>query len=88
MNVTQMLLGVSSAQLEESALLVQRSVMSKDQQGNPEFARLPKELLDRLTEPLAPLLAIEATAGANCLLFTIAALVLSNSPWAHSFLNA
>jgi NhaA family Na+:H+ antiporter len=62
--------------------------MSKDQQGNAEFTRLPKELLDRLTKPFARFLAIEAAAGAILLLSTVAALVLSNSPWAHSFLNA
>ena len=62
--------------------------MSKDQQGNAEFTRLPKELLDRLTKPFARFLAIEAAAGAILLLSTVAALVLSNSPWAHSFLSA
>lgn len=62
--------------------------MSEDQQGNAEFTRLPKELLDRLTKPFARFLAIEAAAGAILLLFTVAALVLSNSPWAHSFLSA
>src|SRR5210317_492509 len=61
--------------------------MSEDQQGNAEFTRLPKELLDRLTKPFARFLAIEAAAGAILLLSTVAALVLSNSPWAHSFLN-
>jgi NhaA family Na+:H+ antiporter len=62
--------------------------MSKEQQGNAEFTRLPKELLDRLTKPFARFLAIEAAAGAVLLFFTVAALVLSNSPWAHTFLNA
>ena len=62
--------------------------MSEDQQGNAEFTRLPKELLDRLTKPFARFLAIEAAAGAILLLSTVAALVLSNSPWAHSFLSA
>ena len=62
--------------------------MSEDQQNNAEFTRLPKELLDRLTKPFARFLAIEAAAGAILLLSTVAALVLSNSPWAHSFLSA
>ena len=61
--------------------------MSEDQQGNAEFTRLPKELLDRLTKPFTRFLAIEAAAGGILLIFTVAALVLSNSPWAHSFLN-
>jgi NhaA family Na+:H+ antiporter len=60
----------------------------KDQQRvNAESTRLPTELLDRLTKPFARFLAIEAAAGGILLLFTVAALVLSNSPWAHSFLN-
>jgi len=62
--------------------------MSKEQQGNTKFARLPEELLDRFTKPFERFLAIEAATGAVLLSFTFAALVLSNSPWAHSFLNA
>jgi NhaA family Na+:H+ antiporter len=60
----------------------------KDQQRvNAESIRLPTELLDRLAKPFSRFLAIEAAAGAILLLFTVAALVLSNSTWAHSFLN-
>jgi len=33
-------------------------------------------------------LRIEAAGGAVLLLFTVAALLLSNSPWTHHFLNA
>ena len=61
--------------------------MKNDQGGNAEYTRLPTELLDRLTKPFARFLAIEAAAGGTLLLFTVAALVLSNSPWAHSFSN-
>ena len=61
--------------------------MKNDQEGNAESTRLPTELLDRLTKPFTRFLAIEAAAGAILLLFTVAALVLSNSPWAHSFSN-
>jgi NhaA family Na+:H+ antiporter len=61
--------------------------MKNDQEGNAEYTRLPTELLDRLTKPFARFLAIEAAAGGILLIFTVAALVLSNSPWAHSFLN-
>ena len=61
--------------------------MKNDQEGNAEYTRLPTELLDRLTKPFTRFLAIEAAAGGILLIFTVAALVLSNSPWAHSFLN-
>ena len=61
--------------------------MSEDQRADPEFARLPKEFVDRLTKPVAEFLRIEAAGEAVLLLFTVAALVLSNSPWAHPFLN-
>lgn len=49
------------------------------------LVRLPKEPGDRLTKPLSRFLRIEAAGGAVLLLFTIAALVLSNSPWAHLY---
>lgn len=61
--------------------------MRNDQRGNAESTRLPRELLDRFTKPVTRFLAIEAATGAILLLFTCAALVLSNSPWARSFLN-
>jgi Na+:H+ antiporter, NhaA family len=62
--------------------------MVQDRQADVELARLPTRLVDRLTEPFAQFLRIEAAGGCVLLLFTIAALVLSNSPWAHHFLNA
>jgi NhaA family Na+:H+ antiporter len=61
--------------------------MRNDQRGNAEFTRLPTELLDRFTTPFTRFLAIEAAAGVILLLSTLAALVLSNSAWARSFLN-
>ena len=61
--------------------------MKDEQRGNAESPRLPTEILDRLAKPFARFLAIEAAAGGTLLFFTVAALVLSNSPWAHSFLN-
>jgi len=61
--------------------------MRNDQRGNAESTRLPRELLDRFTKPFARFLAIEAATGAILLLFTFAALALSNSPWARSFSN-
>jgi NhaA family Na+:H+ antiporter len=51
------------------------------------LARLPTGLVDRLTKPFAQFLRIEAAAGSVLLLLTVAALVLSNSPWAHEFLD-
>ena len=57
-------------------------------QANTGFTRLPTELVDRLTKPFARFLGIEAAAAAVLLISTVAALFLSNSPWAHPFLNA
>jgi Na+:H+ antiporter, NhaA family len=60
--------------------------MSDGQPVRKELHRLPKELVDRLAEPFSRFLRIEAAGGAVLLLFTVAALVLANSPWAHPFL--
>jgi NhaA family Na+:H+ antiporter len=62
--------------------------MSEDRHAPPELARLPKELVDRLTRPFAQFLRIEAASSAVLLSFTVAALVLSNSPWADPFSSA
>ncbi|ACF45204.1 MAG: Na+/H+ antiporter NhaA [Prosthecochloris sp.] len=62
--------------------------MTTDHQANAEITRLPKEFLDRLAKPFTHFLHIEAAGGAILLLFTVAALVLSNSPWAHMFEQA
>jgi NhaA family Na+:H+ antiporter len=62
--------------------------MSGEQRNEAKLGRLPTGLVDRLTKPFAYFLHIEAAAGAILLLFTVAALVLSNSPWSHSFLSA
>ena len=61
--------------------------MSNERQPNAGISRLPKEFVDRLTKPFARFLSIEAAGGAILLLFTVAALVLSNSPWAHLYEN-
>jgi NhaA family Na+:H+ antiporter len=61
--------------------------MSEDQKGAAELAKLPRELVDRLTKPFVRFLHIEAAAGAVLLLFAVASMVLSNSPWARAFLN-
>jgi NhaA family Na+:H+ antiporter len=62
--------------------------MSEDPQDETKHARLPAGFVDRLTKPFAYFLHIQAAAGTVLLLFTVAALVLSNSPWSHSFLSA
>lgn len=59
--------------------------MVKDQQADPEAIRLPKEYVDRLTNPFLRFLHIESAGAAILLLFTIAAIVLSNSEWADPF---
>ena len=61
--------------------------MKDELRGNSVSTRLPTEFLDRLTKPFTRFLAIEAASGAVLLSFTVAAIVLSNSPWAHSFLS-
>lgn len=63
-------------------------LVSENRQADTELTRLPSELVDRLTKPFTQFLRIEAAGGAVLLLFSVAALVLSNSPWAHSYLNA
>lgn len=52
---------------------------------DPRLDRLPVEIVDRLTKPFAWFLRIQSLGGGILLLFTVAALALSNSPWAHSF---
>ncbi|UXY15491.1 Na+/H+ antiporter NhaA [Chitiniphilus purpureus] len=49
--------------------------------------QLPRELIDRVTPPFIRFLHIEAAGGAALLLFTMVALLLSNSPWADAFLG-
>ncbi|MGE8941489.1 Na+/H+ antiporter NhaA [Leptospira interrogans] len=47
---------------------------------------LPHEIADRVTEPLARFLKIEAAAGGLLLLAALTALILANSPWSEQFL--
>ncbi|MNO33946.1 Na(+)/H(+) antiporter NhaA [compost metagenome] len=61
--------------------------MSRDRQTDREHIKLPKVPADRLTQPFSHFLHVETAAAGVLLVFTIAALVLSNSPWAHSFLG-
>jgi NhaA family Na+:H+ antiporter len=62
--------------------------MNEDRPVGPAITRLPKELIDQLTMSFARFLHIETAGGAVLLLFTVAALVLSNSPWADQFEHA
>jgi Na+:H+ antiporter, NhaA family len=62
--------------------------MGRQQEDDPRLSRLPREPIDRVTGPLARFLRIETAGGAVLLLSTAVALVLSNSPWANSFLTA
>jgi hypothetical protein len=59
--------------------------MNERQRIYLDIPRLPQELIDWLTKPITRFLAIEAAAGAVLFSFTLAALVLSNSSWAHPF---
>jgi NhaA family Na+:H+ antiporter len=59
-----------------------------DGRRNGAHTRLPAEVLDHLRKPFARFLAIEAATGAVLLCATAAALVLSNSPWAHDYNEA
>ncbi len=61
--------------------------MSEDQQVKVKIPRLPPELVDWLTNPLTRFLRIEVASGCVLLLFTIAALVISNLPWSHHYFN-
>ncbi len=47
--------------------------------------RLPLELVNWMSNPFARFLQIEVASGGILLFFTIAALVLSNSPWSQHF---
>lgn len=61
--------------------------MNNGQQSKAGISQLPQELIHWLTEPVKRFLHVEAAAGAVLLLFTVLALGLSNSPWAHPFMG-
>ena len=61
--------------------------MSEDKKNNTDYTRLPSEPIDGVVKPFVHFLDIESAAGAILLLFTVAALVLSNSPWADTFFH-
>ncbi|MET0657662.1 MAG: Na+/H+ antiporter NhaA, partial [Steroidobacteraceae bacterium] len=49
------------------------------------LVKLPREVVDRLTNTLSQFIRIEALGGVVLLAAAVAALVLSNSPWSHAF---
>ena len=57
--------------------------MKKSWRAAPDLAGLPREPVDRLANPLARFLRIETLGGVVLLAAALAALLLSNSPWAH-----
>ncbi|AEY02198.1 Na+/H+ antiporter NhaA [Oceanimonas sp. GK1] len=59
--------------------------MNTDPTASTNTTRLPRALVERLTNPFARFVQIETAAGAMLLLFTFFALLMSNSPWAASF---
>ncbi len=59
--------------------------MNSEQRVNSQAIRLPNELVNRLANPFVRFLRIESAGGAILLLFTVATLVVSNSPWADAF---
>jgi NhaA family Na+:H+ antiporter len=65
--------------------LAEEAFMSEPRQAGADLPQLPRELLDWLTKPLARFLRIEAAGGATLLLFTLAAVGISNSPWTQEF---
>ncbi|APC91724.1 MULTISPECIES: Na+/H+ antiporter NhaA [Francisella] len=59
--------------------------MNKEDEFEVELAHLPKEFINKLTNPVSRFLHIEAIGGLILLLSMIIALILSNSPWADDF---
>jgi len=61
--------------------------VNEERPATTDLARLPRAFVDRLTNPLASFLRIEALGGAVLLAAAVIALVVSNSPWGHLFAN-
>ncbi len=61
--------------------------MAVKSQPKSQFTQLPSAYIDRLRTPITRFLHIETAGGAVLLLFTLAALILSNSALAHPFLD-
>jgi Na+:H+ antiporter, NhaA family len=69
-----------------TAAIVSMNV-NENRPATSDLARLPRELVDRLTSPLARFLRIETLGAIVLLTAALVALALSNSPWAHPFAN-
>lgn len=61
--------------------------MSGDQADQKDLSKLPKQPLDHLARPFNYFLELHAASSGMLLLATLAALVLSNSPWRDGFLG-
>src|ERR671910_2298923 len=61
--------------------------MNQERRADTGLDRLPDELVYWLAKPFVSFLRIEAAGGAILLVVTLAALVLSNSPWADRLLT-
>ncbi len=70
---------------ENTPIVIVKIFMSRNNNEKPEGTYLPKEFADQLKKPLIQFLHVESAGGAILLLFTLMALVISNSPWAESF---
>jgi NhaA family Na+:H+ antiporter len=61
--------------------------MADERPGPRTFGGLPEEPVDRMVAPLVRFLHVEAASGVLLLIFTIAALLLANSPFSEQFLS-
>ena len=61
--------------------------MQEDQKDSTKLDQLPREPIQRLTEPFNRFLEFEAAGGAILFICTVIALALANSPWVHPFLE-
>ncbi|MDD5558994.1 Na+/H+ antiporter NhaA [Candidatus Methylomirabilis sp.] len=62
-------------------------MLQQPQQYSNDLARLPTKPVDRIIEPLARFLRVEAASGVLLLFVTCIALALANSPFANAFLS-
>jgi NhaA family Na+:H+ antiporter len=58
----------------------------REREGNDTLAKLPRARAERLTRPFSRFVQVETAAGSVLLTATLVALLLSNSPWADTFL--
>lgn len=61
--------------------------MNNNQPVKNDLAHLPTQPVERLTKPFVWFLRVEAAGGSVLLAFTVVAVLLSNSTWAHHFLD-